>query len=86
MTAGVPQKSSTPSTPSTLSTPIARQRRLLVAVAAGLIAIVVALGAQVIDLSASRAELQAQLKDDRRVINALTKQLYWAQQQLGQTP
>ena len=60
-------------------------RRLVVAVAAGLIAMVVALGAVVVDLSASRTELQSQLEDNRRTINALTKQLYWAQQQLDQS-
>ena len=60
-------------------------RRLVVAVAAGLVAMVVALGAVVVDLSTSRTELQSQLEDNRRTINALTKQLYWAQQQLDQS-
>lgn len=60
------------------------RRRLMLAIAAGLIAMVVALGALVVDLSASRAQLQSQLEDNRRSINALTKQLYWAQQQLDE--
>ena len=60
-------------------------RRLVVAVAAGLVAMVVALGAVVVDLSTSRTELQSQLEDNRRTINALTKQLSWAQQQLDQS-
>lgn len=64
----------------------AMRRRILVAVAGGLIAMIVALGALVIDLSASRTQLQSQLDDNRRTINALSKQLYWAQQQLGQVP
>lgn len=67
------------------SPPVLR-RRLVVAVAGGLIAMMVALGALVVDLSTSRAELQSQLDDNRRTINALTKQLYWAQEQLGQVP
>ena len=70
---------------SATDTPRTARRRLLVALAAGLIAMLVALGALVIDLSASRAELQSQLDDNRHVINALTKQLYWAQQQLDQS-
>ncbi|MBC7589913.1 MAG: hypothetical protein H7226_02560 [Salinibacterium sp.] len=60
-------------------------RRLVVAIAAGLVAMVVALGSVVVDLSVSRTELQSQLEDNRRTINALTKQLYWAQQQLDQS-
>ena len=60
------------------------RRRLMLAIGAGLIAMVVALGALVVDLSASRAQLQSQLEDNRRSINALTKQLYWAQQQLDE--
>ena len=70
----------------THATPPSPRRRLLVAVAGGLIAMMVALGALVVDLSTSRAELQSQLDDNRRTINALTKQLYWAQEQLGQVP
>ena len=66
--------------------PPALRRRLIVAVAGGLIAMVVALGALVVDLSTSRIQLQSQLDDNRRTINALTKQLYWAQEQLGQVP
>jgi sensor domain CHASE-containing protein len=59
-------------------------RRVLVAIAAGLIAMIVALGALVVDLSVARSDLQAQLTENRRVINALTKQLYWAEQQLDE--
>ena len=61
------------------------RRRLVVAIAGGLIAMVVALGALVVDLSVSRTQLQSQLEDNRHTINALTKQLYWAQQQLDQS-
>lgn len=60
------------------------RRRLMLAIGAGLIAMVIALGAVVVDLSASRAQLQSQLEENRRSINALTKQLYWAQQQLDE--
>ena len=60
------------------------RRRLVLAIGAGLIAMVVALGAVVVDMSASRAQLQSQLEENRRSINALTKQLYWAQQQLDE--
>lgn len=69
----------------TASTPAPR-RRVLIAVAGGLIAMVVALGALVVDLSAASVQLQSQIDEDRATINALTKQLYWAQQQLGQSP
>ena len=68
-------------------TPAARSiasRRVLVAIAAGLIAMIVALGALVVDLSVARFDLQAQLAENRRAINALTKQLYWAEQQLDE--
>ena len=60
------------------------RRRLVLAIGAGLIAMVIALGAVVVDMSASRAQLQSQLEENRRSINALTKQLYWAQQQLDE--
>ena len=63
---------------------LANRRRLMLAIGAGLIAMVIALGAMVVDLSASRAQLQSQLEENRRSINALTKQLYWAQQQLDE--
>ena len=60
------------------------RRRLVLAIGAGLIAMVIALGAVVVDMSASRAQLQSQLEENRRSINALTKQPYWAQQQLDE--
>ena len=60
------------------------RRRLVLSIGAGLIAMVIALGAVVVDMSASRAQLQSQLEENRRSINALTKQLYWAQQQLDE--
>lgn len=77
----------TAETGGTSSEPIskpANRRRLMLAIGAGLIAMVVALGAVVVDMSASRAQLQSQLEENRRSINALTKQLYWAQQQLDE--
>ena len=82
MTAETSATSSEPTSKPT-SKPMNR-RRLMLAIGAGLIAMVVALGAIVVDLSASRAQLQSQLEDNRRSINALTKQLYWAQQQLDE--
>jgi Tfp pilus assembly protein PilN len=63
----------------TMSAP---RRRMLMAIGGGLIAMVIALGAVIVDLSVSRAQLQSQIDENRRSINALTKQLYWAQQQL----
>ncbi|MBG6054836.1 outer membrane murein-binding lipoprotein Lpp [Salinibacterium sp. CAN_S4] len=76
-----PEASGTPSAPTSTRT---NRRRLVLAVGSGLIAMVIALGAVVVDLSASRAQLQSQLEQNRRDINALTKQLYWAQQQLDE--
>jgi outer membrane murein-binding lipoprotein Lpp len=76
-----PETSGTPSTPTSKRT---NRHRLVLAVGAGLIAMVIGLGAVVVDLSASRAQLQSQLEQNRRDINALTKQLYWAQQQLDE--
>ena len=70
-----------PRTPAARSIP---SRRVLGAIAAGLIAMIVALGALVVDLSVARSDLEAQLGDNRRIINALTKQLYWAEQQLDE--
>ena len=74
-------ESKQPRTPAARSIP---SRRVLVAIAAGLIAMIVALGALVVDLSVARFDLQAQLAENRRAINALTKQLYWAEQQLDE--
>ena len=82
MTAETSRTSSEPT--STRTSRPTNRRRLMLAIGAGLIAMVVALGAMVVDLSASRAQLQSQLEDNRRSINALTKQLYWAQQQLDE--
>jgi outer membrane murein-binding lipoprotein Lpp len=71
-------------TPGTSAPTTAPRRRFVLALIAGLVAMVVGLGAVVVDLSASRAQLQSQLEQNRRDINALTKQLYWAQQQLDE--
>jgi hypothetical protein len=57
-------------------------RRVLVAIIAGLVAVVVILSGLVIDLGRARLDYEAQLAENTRLINALTKQLYWAEEQL----
>ena len=59
-------------------------RRVLVAMIAGLIAVVIALSGIVFDLGRARLEQDALLEENRRAINALTKQLYWAETQLDE--
>lgn len=57
-------------------------RRVLVSIIAGLVAVVVILSGLVIDLGRVRLEQDAQLAENTRLINALTKQLYWAEEQI----
>ncbi len=59
-------------------------RRVLVAIVAGLIAVVIALSGVVFDLGRARLQQDALLEENRRLINALTKQLYWAETQLDE--
>ena len=59
-------------------------RRVLVAIIAGLIAVVIGLSGVVFDLGRARVQQDALLEENRRQINALTKQLYWAETQLDE--
>lgn len=59
-------------------------RRMLLAIVGGLVAIVIALSAIVADLAIDRATVAAERAETTRIINSLTKQLYWAQERLGE--
>ena len=59
-------------------------RRMLVAIIAGLVAVVIGLSGVVFDLGRARVQQDALLEENRRQINALTKQLYWAETQLDE--
>ncbi len=59
-------------------------RRMLVAIMAGLVAVVIGLSGAVFDLGRARLQQDALLEENRRQINALTKQLYWAETQLDE--
>jgi len=59
-------------------------RRMLVAIIAGLVAVVIGLSGVVFDLGRDRLQQDALLEENRRQINALTKQLYWAETQLDE--
>jgi len=59
-------------------------RRMLVAIIAGLVAVVIGLSGVVFDLGRARLQQDALLEENRRQINALTKQLYWAETQLDE--
>jgi len=59
-------------------------RRMLVAIMAGLVAVVIGLSGVVFDLGRARLQQDALLEENRRQINALTKQLYWAETQLDE--
>jgi D-ribose pyranose/furanose isomerase RbsD len=51
--------------------------RLLLAIIAGLVAVVIALTVVVIDTAINRARVAAEQAEYQRIINQLTKQLYW---------
>ncbi len=51
--------------------------RLLLAIIAGLTAIVIALTVVVIDTAINNARVAAEQAEYQRIINQLTKQLYW---------
>jgi len=57
---------------------------MLVAIIAGLVAVVIGLSGVVFDLGRDRLQQDALLEENRRQINALTKQLYWAETQLDE--
>jgi len=59
-------------------------RRMLVAIIAGLVAVVIGLSGVVFDLGRAQVQQDALLEENRRQINALTKQLYWAETQLDE--
>ena len=51
--------------------------RLLLAIIPGLVAVVIALTVVVIDTAINRARVAAEQAEYQRIINQLTKQLYW---------
>ena len=59
-------------------------RRMLVAIIAGLVAVAIGLSGVAFDLGRARLQQDALLEENRRQINALTKQLYWAETQLDE--
>lgn len=61
---------------------VAPSPRLLLAIIAGLVTVIVGLSIVVVDIAIDRSAIEAERAESERVINQLTKQLYWLELQL----
>lgn len=63
---------------------VAPGSRLLLAIIAGLVTVIVVLSIVVVDIAIDRSAIDAERAESQRIINQLTKQLYWLEQQLAE--
>ena len=56
--------------------------RLLLAIIAGLVTVIVGLSIVVMDIAIDRSAIEAERTESERIINQLTKRLYWLELQL----
>jgi hypothetical protein len=61
---------------------VAPGSRVLLAIIAGLVTVIVGLSIVVVDIAIDRSAIEAERAESERVINQLTKQLYWLELQL----
>lgn len=61
---------------------VAPGSRVLLAIIAGLVTVIVGLSIVVVDIAIDRSAIEAERAETERTINQLTKRLYWLELQL----